>query len=114
MTSEARYLLDVNVLIALSWPQHIHHARAHGWFSAEATEGWVTTPVTETGFVRISSNTALIPWAVPVADAIAAVAAMRAISGHGFISDNSSLADPAIDTSGMVTPRQVTDWPPRR
>ncbi len=110
MTSEVRYLLDVNVLIALSWPQHVHHSRAHAWFSADAIRGWVTTPVTEAGFVRISSNAALIPWAVPVGDAVAAVAAMRAIPGHGFISDNSSLADPAIDISGMVTPRQVTDF----
>ena len=26
------YLLDLNVLIALSWPQHPHHARSHAWF----------------------------------------------------------------------------------
>lgn len=109
MTSELRYLLDVNVLIALSWPQHVHHERAHAWFSAQASDGWVTTPMTETGFVRISANSALIPWAVPVADAIAAIGAMRATPGHGFLADDSSLADPAIDTSRMVTPKQVTD-----
>ena len=25
------YLLDVNVLIALAWPNHVHHAAAHTW-----------------------------------------------------------------------------------
>lgn len=109
MTPERRFLLDVNVLIALSWPQHVHHERAHAWFSAEATGGWVTTPMTEAGFVRVSCNTALIPWAVPVADAIAAIGAMRAGPGHDFVPDDSSLADPAIETSLAVSTRQVTD-----
>lgn len=109
MTPERGYLLDINVLIALSWPQHVHHDRAHAWFFAEAPGGWATSPLTESGFIRISSNTALIPWAVPVADAVAAIGAMRASPGHRFLADDSSLADPAIDTSRMVTPRQVTD-----
>ena len=27
-------LLDVNVLVALAWPNHVHHTQAHRWFSA--------------------------------------------------------------------------------
>jgi predicted nucleic acid-binding protein len=27
------YLLDVNLLLALSDPLHVHHELAHGWFS---------------------------------------------------------------------------------
>jgi hypothetical protein len=27
-------LLDANVLMALSWPYHVHHAKAHEWFAA--------------------------------------------------------------------------------
>lgn len=49
-------LPDVNVLIALAWPQYPHHQRAHRWFGAHHAQGWVTTPVTESGFVRASSN----------------------------------------------------------
>lgn len=109
MTPEAGHLLDVNVLIALSWPQHVHHERAHAWFSTAAERGWATTAITEAGFVRISSNTALISWAVPVADAVAALTTMRAVPGHRYFSDGSPLADPAIDISRMVTQRQVTD-----
>ena len=29
------YLLDVNVLLALSDPMHIHHEAAHRWFAAK-------------------------------------------------------------------------------
>ncbi len=109
MTSELRYLLDINVLIALSWPQHVQHERAHAWFAAAAKRNWATTPVTEAGFVRVSSSSARIPGAVPVAAAIAAIAEMRASPGHSYLVDDSSLADPAIDISRMVTSKQVTD-----
>jgi uncharacterized protein len=54
-------LLDVNVLIALAWPNHVHHNPARSWFEASSSDGWATTPVTELGFVRISSNKRLIP-----------------------------------------------------
>lgn len=109
MATEPVYLLDVNVLIALAWPQHVHHERAHSWFTAEAAGSWATTPMTEAGFVRISSNTALISEAASVADAVAALGTMRSLPGHAFLPDDSSLADPSIDASRMVTPNQVTD-----
>lgn len=33
-------LLDVNVLVALAWPNHVHHVSARRWFAAEAAQGW--------------------------------------------------------------------------
>ena len=53
------YLLDVNVLIALAWPNHLQHATAHEWFSKEQVRGWGTCGVTQIGFVRVSSHPAL-------------------------------------------------------
>jgi uncharacterized protein len=50
------YLLDVNVLVALTWPTHIHHLAARSWFDATGGAGWATCPVTQLGFVRVSSN----------------------------------------------------------
>jgi toxin-antitoxin system PIN domain toxin len=49
-------LLDVNVLVALFYPDHIHHEAAHIWFSANRSRGWATCPITENGLVRILSN----------------------------------------------------------
>ena len=40
-------LLDVNVLIALAWPNHLHHAVALSWFEANVESGWATCAVTE-------------------------------------------------------------------
>jgi hypothetical protein len=51
-------LLDVNVLVALFDPDHIHHEAAHTWFSANRVRGWATCPITENGLVRILSNIA--------------------------------------------------------
>jgi hypothetical protein len=50
------YLLDINVLIALSDPAHVHHEAAHRWFSAVGSASWATCPITENGFVRVISS----------------------------------------------------------
>jgi uncharacterized protein len=49
------YLLDVNVLLALSDPLHVHHQAAHHWF-AKASESWATCAITENGLVRVASH----------------------------------------------------------
>ena len=50
------WLLDVNVLVALFNPDHIHHDTAHDWFAEHHTRGWATCPLTEQGVVRILAN----------------------------------------------------------
>lgn len=50
------YLLDVNLLLALSDAMHVHHDPAHHWFSQIGHESWATCPFTENGFVRIASH----------------------------------------------------------
>jgi predicted nucleic acid-binding protein len=49
-------LLDVNVLVALFDPDHVHHEVAHDWFADNGPRGWATCPLTESGFVRVVSN----------------------------------------------------------
>ena len=49
-------LLDVNVLLALFDPAHIHHARAFAWWSDRRGEGWASCPLTQNGFVRVISG----------------------------------------------------------
>lgn len=57
-------LLDTNVLLALAWPNHQHHAQAHAWFAAAAKKGWATCAFTQLGFIRLSSNPAYTANAV--------------------------------------------------
>jgi toxin-antitoxin system PIN domain toxin len=57
-------LLDVNVLLALAWPNHQHHSEAHDWFSAQARHGWASCALTQLAFIRLSANPAYTPAAV--------------------------------------------------
>ncbi len=50
------FLLDINILIALADPDHVHHDRAEAFFLANHKAGWATCPITENGFVRIISH----------------------------------------------------------
>lgn len=50
------HLLDVNVLLALCDPGHLHHEAAHRWFGGVQAQGWATCPLTENAFVRIASQ----------------------------------------------------------
>ncbi len=46
------FLLDINVLLALSDPWHIHHEAAHQWFAQKGKKSWATCPLTENSFIR--------------------------------------------------------------
>lgn len=100
-------LLDVNALVALAWDSHVHHAPIRSWFSANSQTGWATCPITESGFVRVSSNPRVLPNAISVEAARGVLAALRAHSAHRFVSDDVSLSDG--DVPRITGYRQVTD-----
>lgn len=100
-------LLDVNVLVALMWDSHVHHVAAREWFAAHASDGWATCSVTESGFVRVSSNPKVLPAPIGLADAITVLRGLRAAPGHRFLVDDISIGDP--DVPAMHGYRQVTD-----
>ncbi len=100
-------LLDVNALVALVWDSHVHHATMRAWFAANRSQGWATCPITESGFVRVSSNPKVLPRPIGVATARDVLAALRAIEGHRFMVDDVSISDD--DFPPIVGHRQVTD-----
>ena len=51
-----RFLLDVNVLIALAFPVHSLHNAAHAWFHTKPNKLWATCPITQSGFLRVASH----------------------------------------------------------
>lgn len=100
-------LLDVNALVALAWDSHVHHTSIRSWFSANGSTGWATCPITESGFVRVSSNQRALPKAISVDAACGVLAALCAHSAHRFLSDDVSLSDG--DVPRITGYRQVTD-----
>ena len=63
------FLLDANVLLALAWPHHPFHQRAVARLARRERRRWATCLLTQTAFVRISSNPAVIPDAKSPAEA---------------------------------------------
>ncbi len=100
-------LLDVNMLIALAWPSHVHHQEARAWFGKHARAGWATCPFTQCGFVRTSSNEKFISEAVSPQDALALLREVVAHRHHRFWPDDIGLAQAPTDL--LVGHRQVTD-----
>ena len=102
-------LLDVNVLIALAWPSHVHHALAHAWFARHAGDGWATCPLTQLAFVRISSNPKIIPDAVLPQQALKVLSQIVEHEHHVFWRDDLPLSDRHIPVAHIMGHRQLTD-----
>ena len=104
------HLLDVNLLVALAWPNHIHHAAALDWFRRSQAAGWATCPLTESGFVRVSSNSSVLPDARSPREAIHLLRRIVALPHHVFWHDDVSMASSGfLDEVSLVGYRQVTD-----
>lgn len=104
-----RALLDVNVLLALFDPRHVHHGRAHAWWRGAKRHGWASCPITENGFLRISSQKAY-QNPLPLADALAMLRQWAKPPLHAFWADDLSLLDTdVIDHGRVLSPRQLTD-----
>lgn len=102
-------LLDVNVLIALAWPSHVHHRCALTWFAANQAAGWATCPLTQCAFIRVSSNPRIIPEAVTPREALALLQKIVSLDHHVFWPDAVPFHHEAIPTELLVSHRQITD-----
>lgn len=103
-------LLDVNLLVALAWPNHVHHTQAHAWFSARTPRDWATCSIVELGFVRVSSNARAVPAAVSPQEAAALLQRITALPGHQFWADDIRFAEaPEVARSRVIGHQQVTD-----
>lgn len=104
------HLLDVNLLVALAWPNHVHHAAALGWFRRSQAAGWATCPLTESGFVRVSSYLSVTPDARGPREAIHLLRRIAALPHHVFWHDDVSMASSGfMDEVPLAGHRQVTD-----
>ena len=105
-----RFLLDVNVLIALIDPAHVQHDRAHTWFAASGKRAWATCPLVENGVLRIVGH-ARYPNSPGTPAAVAELlTGLRALPGHEFWPDDISLLDgTCANTARLLDSGQVTD-----
>ncbi|HMI34805.1 MAG TPA: TA system VapC family ribonuclease toxin [Propionibacteriaceae bacterium] len=95
-----RYLLDANVLIALTVQEHEHHERASIW--ASTVDSFATCPVVEGALVRF-----LVRLGESAITAVEVIQRIRNLPAGEFWPDSISYAD--IDLGHVVGHRQVTD-----
>ena len=105
-----RALLDINVLVALFDPDHVHHELAHDWFADHHADGWASCPMTQNGLVRVLSNPRYGSPAASLRTVRDAVKQFLSNEDHEFWPDDISLADDTIfNVTSMVGHRQITD-----
>ena len=102
-------LLDVNVLLAIAWPNHQFHAAAIVALSGR--NRWATCALTQLAFIRLSSNPAAVATAKSPQEATALLARMVADSAHIYLD---SLPAPASEDwrdafANLLGHQQVTD-----
>ena len=103
-------LLDVNFLVALFDPDHIHHEAAHDWFADERVAGWASCPVTESGFVRVLTNPAYGGAPLRTVEIVDRLRTFCKNKHHVFWPDVISLCDRRLFNPAAIRGhRQVTD-----
>jgi toxin-antitoxin system PIN domain toxin len=106
---ETTWLLDVNVLLALLDPTHLHHAAAHAWF-ASAGRSWASCNLTQNGALRIMSHPRYGNAVATTALAAELLAELCRQPGHVWWPADLSLLDsPLVDRSRLLASGQVTD-----
>jgi hypothetical protein len=105
-----RFLLDVNVLIALIDPAHIQHDRAHEWFAKSGKKEWATCPLTENGVLRIVGHSRYPNSPGTPAAVAELMTSFLALPGHEFWPDDVTLFDSGrIHGARLLDSGQVTD-----
>lgn len=104
------YLLDTNLLLALAWPNHVHHAPAHAWMLKVIDRRWATCPLTEAGFLRLSCNPKVVGVTVYPSQALEILERNTRLAQHEFWPDGLSVVEALVPFSGRVVGhQQVTD-----
>ncbi len=94
------HLLDVNVLLAAIWENHPHHTRAFRWLEGKQIS---VCPLSELGFIRISTNPKAIH--APMEKARNLLQTFLTERAAGRVPDDL----PALDSHPQKT-EQVTDF----
>ena len=104
------WLLDANALIALGWPAHEHHARMLTWFKRHARDGWATTAMTQSAFVRIVSQPAFSGHVIGVTQVAELLMRNTAHAKHRLLSMDFGFEQVlGCCTGGLLGHRQITD-----
>jgi uncharacterized protein len=104
-----RYLLDVNLLVALGVQQHVFHERAARWVRSRLSQQGdklLTCSITELGFVRVVSQTPQFSFTIEQAKTLLEKAKKAKESAFLFLADDQ---DSSKLPAWVKTSRQTTN-----
>ncbi len=101
-----RYILDVNALVAFGVTQHRFHQRVVDWIRSQHGSIFMTTSLTEIGFVRVVSNVPI--YGLNVLQAKSLLLAMKANAAQPltFLPDANDISALPV---WVKNPGQTTD-----
>jgi predicted nucleic acid-binding protein len=101
-----KYLLDVNALIAFGVTQHQFHQRVVDWIRSQRGSTFLTSSITEIGFVRVVASVAMYDLDVLQARRTLLGVKENATQPLTFLSDGNDIS---VLPAWVKNPRQVTD-----
>ena len=105
-----RYLPDVNALLALVDPLHVHHDAAHRWYAQRRPIRLLTCSQLENGVIRVASQPQY-PNSLGTASRARDVLRhlLRQLKAEPCDHDVSLLDDAVLLNPGLLTPGRVAD-----
>lgn len=102
-------LLDVNALLALGWPNHQFHGAVVARLERPPAPRWATCALTQLGFVRLSSNPAIVGVRRTPRQALGVLAGLVRDRRHRYVESLPTL--PRVETHfrRLLGHQQVTD-----
>ena len=108
LSKALRYLLDVNILVALTTRSHVHHRLVREWFYASSSLEWGVCAFTEAGFLR--NATAPRPGQITMSEATAILKQLAQHPGYRYLpieADWQTMCAPFF--TRLYGTKQVTD-----
>jgi toxin-antitoxin system PIN domain toxin len=102
------YLLDINLLLALADPIHIHHEAAHRWFEDRGDDSWSTCPLTENGFVHVACHPNYPNRPGDTAAVLSILHQLCEAESHQFWADDISILE-IVEPEAIITHAQITE-----
>jgi toxin-antitoxin system PIN domain toxin len=106
--SSETLLLDINVLLAIAWPNHQFHAVARQRLESSSVP-WATCALTQLGFIRLSSNPAIVASPKSPLEAVMMLSSMTEDPLHVYYDSLPAPAKSHDAFEGMLGGKQVTD-----
>ena len=101
-----RYILDVNALIAFGVTQHQFHQRVVDWIRSQRGSIFITTSLTEIGFVRVVVNVPMYGLNIMKAKSLLLGMKMNTAQPLTFLPDGNDISALPV---WVKSPGQITD-----